>query len=55
MLLEGLNQFHGANLSINSDADQDTFWKVTKHNKHNNQEVSTFPKGTSTAAQHTPT
>ena len=24
ILLEGLNQFHGANLSLNSDADQDT-------------------------------
>ena len=31
--LAGLIQFHGANLALNSDADQDTFWKVTKHNK----------------------
>ena len=25
--------------------DQDTFWKVTKHNKHDSQEVSPFPAG----------
>ena len=30
ILLEDLNQFHGANLALNSDVDQDTFWKVTK-------------------------
>ena len=40
--LEGLNQFHGANLTINSDEDQDTFRKVTKLNKHDSQEVSPF-------------
>ena len=43
ILLEGLNQFHGANLALNSDVDQDTFGKVTKHNKHDRQEVSPFP------------
>ena len=42
-LLEGLNQFHGANLALNSDVDQDTFGNVTKHNKHDSQEVSPFP------------
>ena len=45
ILLEGLNQFYGANLTLNSDMDQDTFEKVTKHNKHNSQEVSPFPAG----------
>ena len=40
ILLEGLNQFHGANLALNSDVDQDTFRKVTKHNKHDSQEVN---------------
>ena len=25
ILLEGLNQFHGANLALNSGVDQDTF------------------------------
>ena len=25
ILLEGLNQFHGANLALNSDVDQDIF------------------------------
>ena len=33
ILLEGLNQFHGVNLVLNSDEDQDTFGKVTKHKK----------------------
>ena len=33
ILLEGLNQFHGANLALNSDVDQDTFGKVTKYKK----------------------
>ena len=41
--MEGLNWFHGANLALNSDVDQDTFGKVTKHNKHDSQEVSPFP------------
>ena len=42
ILLEGLNQFHGANLAFNSDMDQDTFGKMTKHNKYDSQEVSPF-------------
>ena len=33
ILLEGLNQFHGANLALYSDVDQYTFKKVTKHKK----------------------
>ena len=37
-----LNQFDGANLAFNSDVDQDTFEKVTKHNKNDSQEVSPF-------------
>ena len=45
VLLEGLNQFHGANLTLNSDEDQDTFGKVTKHSKHDSQVVSPFPAG----------
>ena len=45
ILLEGLNQFHGVNLAFNSDVDQDTFGKVTKHNKHDSQEVNPFPAG----------
>ena len=45
ILLEGLNQFHGANIALYSDVDPDTFGKVTKHNKHDNQEVSPFPAG----------
>ena len=45
ILLEGLNQFHGANLALNSDVDEDIFGKVTKHNKHDSQEVSSFPAG----------
>ena len=38
ILLEGLNQLHGANLTLDSDVDQDTFEKVTKHNTHDSQE-----------------
>ena len=48
ILLESLNQFHGANLALSSDVDQDTFGKVTKHKKHkihDSQEVSPFPAG----------
>ena len=45
ILLEGLNQFHGANLALNSDVEPNTFRKVTKHNKHDNQEVSLLPAG----------
>ena len=45
ILLAGLNQFHGANLALNSDVDQGKFGKVTKHNKHDSQEVSPFPAG----------
>ena len=37
--------FHDANLAINSDVDQDTLWKKTKHNKHDSQEVSPFSAG----------
>ena len=44
-LLEGLNQFHDANLVLDSDVDQDTFGKVTKHNTHDSQEVSHFQAG----------
>ena len=36
----GLNQFYGANLTLNSDVDQKTFGKVTKHNKHDSQEAA---------------
>ena len=45
ILLEGLNQFRGANPALNSDVDQDTFGRVTKHKKHDSQEVSSFPAG----------
>ena len=45
ILLEGLNQFHGANFAFNLDVDNDTFGKVTKHNKYDSQEVSPFPAG----------
>ena len=45
ILLEGLNQFYGANLTHATDVDQDTFGKVTKHNTHTSQEVSPFPAG----------
>ena len=45
ILLEGSNKFHGANLSLDSDVDQDTFGKVIKHNKYDSQEVSRFPAG----------
>ena len=31
--LEGLHQFHGANLTLNLNVDKDTFGKVTKHKK----------------------
>ena len=41
----GLNQFHGANHALYSDVDQGTFGKVAKHNKHDSQEVSSFPSG----------
>ena len=43
--MEGLNQFHGANLTLDSDVDQDTFRQVTKHNTHDSQDVSPFPAG----------
>ena len=29
ILLEGLNQFHGTNLTLDYNVDQDTFGKVT--------------------------
>ena len=38
-----LKQLHGANLTLDSDEDQDTFGKVTKHNTHDSEEVSFFP------------
>ena len=53
ILLEGLNQFHGANLALNSDVDHDIFGKVTKHNKHDSQEVSSFPADDQKAIEHT--
>ena len=43
ILLKGINQFHGVNLAIDSDVDQDTFEKLTKHNTHDSQEASPFP------------
>ena len=55
ILLEGLNQFHGANLALYSDVGQDTFGKVKKHNKHDSQHVVTRLQRTDTTAQHTPT
>ena len=33
ILLEGLTQFHCANLTLNSDVDQNTFGKVIQHKK----------------------
>ena len=45
ILLEGLNQFHGANLTLDSGVDNYTFEKVTKRNTHDSQEVSPFPAG----------
>ena len=42
ILLEGLNQFHGANHTLDSDVGQDTFGKVTKQNTHDSHEVSPF-------------
>ena len=62
ILREGLNQFHGANHALNSDVDQEIFGKVTKHNKHDSQEVSPLPAGDHKATRnrhdsttHTPT
>ena len=43
--MEGLNQFHSANLTLDSDVDQDTFGKMTKYNTHDSQEVSHSPAG----------
>ena len=40
--MEGLNQFHGANIALNSDVDQDTFGKVAKHSKQ--PRGQTFPR-----------
>ena len=37
--------FYGTNLTLDSDADQDIFGKVTKHNTYDSQEVSPFPAG----------
>ena len=41
ILLEGFNQFHGANPTLNSDVDQESFGKVTKHNKHDSHFTGT--------------
>ena len=40
-----LNQFYGPNLALNSGVDQGIFGKVTKHYKHDSQEVRPFPAG----------
>ena len=40
-----LYQFHGANLALSSNVDYDTFGKMTKHNKHDSQEVCPFLAG----------
>ena len=40
ILLEGLNQLHGDNLTLTSYVEQDIFRIETKHNKHDSQEVS---------------
>ena len=45
MVREGLNQFYGAILTLDSDVDQDIFGEVTKQNTHDSQEVSPFPAG----------
>ena len=45
ILLEGLNQFYGANLAFNFNVNQDVFGKVIKHNTHDNQGASPFPAG----------
>ena len=37
ILPESLNQFNGAKLTLDSDVDQDTFGKVTKHKTHDSQ------------------
>ena len=53
ILLEGLNQFHGINLSLNSDVDQNIFGKMSKHNSTAkksalSQQVTTRLQGTDT-------
>ena len=58
ILLEGLNQFHGANLTLNSDVDQDIFGKVTQHTTIGkrsalSQQVTTRLQGTDTSSRHT--
>ena len=40
ILLEGINLFHSANLTFDSDVDQDSFGKVTKHNTHTTAKMS---------------
>ena len=50
ILLKGFNQLYGANLAFNSNVDQDTFGKVTKHKKtqlntHDSQKVIPFSAG----------
>ena len=46
MLLESLNQFHGANIALNYDVGLETFGKEAKHKKaHDSREVSPFPAG----------
>ena len=51
ILLEGSNQFNDAKLALNSNVDQDTFGKVTKHNTHDSQKVSPLPVGGHKAAR----
>ena len=49
ILLEGLSKFHGANLTLNSNVDQDTFGKVTKHTQENT--THTTAKGSALSQQ----
>ena len=57
-LLEGLNEFHGANLTLDSDVDQDTFGKVTNTTNTTakrsalSQQVTARLQGAYTTAQH---
>ena len=61
ILLEGLNQFHSANLAIYSDVDQHTIGKVTTQTHTTAkrsalpQQVTTMLQGTDTTAQQSPT
>ena len=42
ILLKGLNQFHGANLTLHSDVDQDLFGEVTQHTTNDRKDVRSF-------------